>query len=264
MASATLSSRDLNVLEKIKDPEFDPAAVVRLEASLPADPHIKDADTYRQVAERERKIVLEMHQADTQPESAETQDKVASTYIDAVVGFDKLINEYPDYASARNNRAQALRRLYGDTMMVAQLEQSPQAMIPHSKDIQEQSRLANKTLADLDKAIELLSPKSPWQALSPTAAKTLSLAHTQRAAIYLATSKLVARGLPQVAHDRKEGDWTALEFEGAASRDFAVGGKFGNHIAKGLAVSTNPTAKLCGQMVQEMMRKEYGEDFARS
>jgi hypothetical protein len=36
-----------------------------------------------------------------------------------------------------------------------------------------------------------------------------------------------------------------------------MGGRYGNEIAKALAVSTNPTAKLCGEMVREAMRKEY-------
>jgi len=54
-----------------------------------------------------------------------------------------------------------------------------------------------------------------------------------------------------------EAQWTAVDFEENASRDFMMGGKFGNEIAKALAVSTNPTAKLCGDMVREAMRKEY-------
>ncbi|ELQ38676.1 hypothetical protein OOU_Y34scaffold00533g60 [Pyricularia oryzae Y34] len=237
MASATLSSRDMNVLEKIKDPEFDPAAVVRLEASLPADPHIKDADVYKKVVERERGIVAQMQQAEDQLEKADAQDAVEATYRKAVLSFDELIQEYPDYASARNNRAQALRRLYGDTMMLPQKEPSPQALVPKIDDTEEHSRVVNKTLADLDRAIELLSPRTPWQALSPAAANTLSLAHTQRAAIYLAASKLVAQGVPQISHGRKESSWRTLEFEAAASRDFAIGGRYGNDIAKGLATS---------------------------
>jgi hypothetical protein len=36
-----------------------------------------------------------------------------------------------------------------------------------------------------------------------------------------------------------------------------MGGRYGNEIAKALAVSANPTAKLCGEMVREAMRKEY-------
>ncbi len=34
-------------------------------------------------------------------------------------------------------------------------------------------------------------------------------------------------------------------------------------LQRGLAVSTNPTAKLCGQIVREAMKKEYGAAFAQ-
>ena len=54
-----------------------------------------------------------------------------------------------------------------------------------------------------------------------------------------------------------EAHWKAIEFEEHASRDFMLGGRYGNEIAKALAVSANPTAKLCGEMVREAMRKEY-------
>jgi hypothetical protein len=56
---------------------------------------------------------------------------------------------------------------------------------------------------------------------------------------------------------RREAKWSAVDFEENASKDFMMGGRFGNEIAKALAVSTNPTAKLCGEMVREAMRKEY-------
>ena len=55
----------------------------------------------------------------------------------------------------------------------------------------------------------------------------------------------------------KEAKWSSIVFEEAASRDFMMAGRYGNEIGKGLAVSTNPTAKLCGEMVKEAMRKEY-------
>jgi hypothetical protein len=56
---------------------------------------------------------------------------------------------------------------------------------------------------------------------------------------------------------RKEASWKTIDFEENASRDFMMGGRYGNEIAKALAVSTNPTAKLCGEMVRGAMRKEY-------
>jgi hypothetical protein len=37
-----------------------------------------------------------------------------------------------------------------------------------------------------------------------------------------------------------------------------LGGRYGNEIARALAVSANPTAKLCGEMVREALRKEFG------
>ena len=120
--------------------------------------------------------------------------------------------------------------------------------------------MAQTVLSDLDQAISLLTPVGRYPRLSPQAARTLSLAHTQRGAIYHMTAKMLALGAVSVPDGRREAGWTKLEFEENASRDFAMGGRYGNEIAKGLAVSTNPTAKLCGQMVREAMKKEYGAD----
>jgi len=54
---------------------------------------------------------------------------------------------------------------------------------------------------------------------------------------------------------------TALEE--LASRDFALGGRYGNKIARQLSVQTNPYAKACGAIVKEALRKER-EEFAGS
>lgn len=56
---------------------------------------------------------------------------------------------------------------------------------------------------------------------------------------------------------RIDEDWTVEDLEELASRDFMMGGRYGNEIARGLAVATNPTAKLCGSIVREAMRKEF-------
>jgi hypothetical protein len=34
-----------------------------------------------------------------------------------------------------------------------------------------------------------------------------------------------------------------------------MGGRYGNEVAKALAVSMNPTAKLCGEIVKDAMRR---------
>lgn len=62
----------------------------------------------------------------------------------------------------------------------------------------------------------------------------------------------------RIEEGRKEREWRTVRFEEEASRDFIVGGRFGNEIAKALAVASNPTAKLCGEMVKEAMKNEYG------
>jgi len=264
MVSVSLSRRDINVLGKIKDPEADPSLTVYVDSALPKDPHIRDPQVYAKLSQQERAIILSIQNFESQHagrSSSESDSDVIEGYRDCVTKFGDIINEYPHYASARNNRAQALRRLCGDSMLVGGAPQLPQALL---RSIDEAQRLdmANMVLTDLDQAISLLTPAGRFPRLSPQASRTLSLVHTQRAAIYLMTSKLLALGTVCVPRGRREACWSKLEFEENASKDFEMGGRYGNEIAKGLAVSTNPTAKLCGQMVREAMRKGYGPDFA--
>ncbi|KAI0013323.1 hypothetical protein F4779DRAFT_446543 [Xylariaceae sp. FL0662B] len=262
MAAISLTRHDINILEKIKDPESNPSAAVTVDATLPRDPNITDTSVYSRVSQKERDIVLAMQRLELQL----AQTKPGSTtepiqeYHQCVSRLGELISEFPNYASARNNRAQALRRLYGDTMLLPG-EREPRALLPEA-DESAVSQAAVMALSDLDGAIMLLAPNSRLASISPQAGKTLSLAHTQRAAIYHVTAKSLQAGRTANAPGRKEEKWTKIDFEEAASRDFALGGRYGNEIAKGLAVSTNPTAKLCGQMVREAMKKEYGPAFA--
>lgn len=264
MASATsLSTRDVNVLEKIKDPEFDPNSGVITDLSLPRDPHVIDTSVYERVMAKERQIIqtiqkLEMDFSRSMAE--DSNESTAKAYKECAAGFDELISEFPRYASARNNRAQIVRRLYGDAMLLSETTSMPMPLIEQPE--KEEKRKAAKTaLEDLETSISLLSPATLTTPMSPQAARTLSMAHTQRAAIYLKTSKLMSHRDVDVSTDRKEVGWSKLDFEEAASQDLALGGRYGNQVAKGLAVSVNPTAKLCGQMVREAMKKEYGPSF---
>ncbi|KZL78928.1 hypothetical protein CI238_02291 [Colletotrichum incanum] len=262
MASMGLSRRDANVLDKIKDPESDPSANVMLDPSLPRDPHITDTSVYERVIQKEREIILSMQQLELQLAGLrpKTVTEPVQEYKDLLLKLDNFIEEYPNYASARNNRVQALRRLYGDTMLLAGAPATPQRLI-ENPELAELTRQAKTALEDIKKSIALLTPRTMFGAMSPQAAKTLSLAYTQRAAIYHTTAKIIDEHAVHVDESRREARWTKLEFEEAASRDFAYGGRYGNEIAKGLAVSTNPTAKLCGQMVREAMKKEYGPSY---
>ncbi|KAK3397346.1 hypothetical protein B0T20DRAFT_255287 [Sordaria brevicollis] len=266
MAYVSLSTRDLNVLEKIQDPEYDPARIVQVDMNLPKDPNFKDQAVYEKVAQLEREIILPIQQlelANAKPaaQGATDVEGTIQGYRNCITQLGSLIQDYPDYASARNNRAQAMRRLVGDSMLICGSKKLPQALI---RDIDDAERLqmAETALSDLDRAISLLTPTTPQTKVSQNVARTLSNAHTQRAAIYHMTSKLMEDNILAVPQGRREGSWSKLEFEENASRDFAMGGRYGNEIAKALAVSTNPTAKLCGQMVREALKKEYGPAYS--
>ncbi|KAG6360309.1 hypothetical protein INS49_011366 [Diaporthe citri] len=264
MASVSLSTRDLNILEKIQDPEFDPSQVVQVDETLPKDPHITDVTEYERIATEERRLILTVQQAEIQlaGPGPKTGLDFLKTYEECVAGLSELVSTNPSYASARNNRAQATRRLHGDGMLVSGLEPSDSPLVVDC-DSDERRSAARRTLWDLDTCISLLTPSGSYPRLSRQAARTLSSAHTQRAAIYHQTSKMLAKGgVLNVDQERAEAGWEKIDFEEAASRDFALGGRYGNEVAKGLAVSTNPTAKLCGQMVREAMKKEYGPAFS--
>lgn len=260
MAAATLTSRDLFVLEKIKDPESGPSAPIMIDNSLPKDPRITDSTTYQNIVQRESSIISSIQQGELQLSLEKNQPSSAllSIYQQAVALLDDLITEFSEYASARNNRAQAMRRIYGDEMLVQGSNRS--TALDQSCPEQELMDASEKVLSDLDAVISLLSPPTSFAAISPQAARTLSQAHTQKGAIYHLSAKHL---LPQcenlrVDARRKEAGWSKIDFEENASRHFMLGGRYGNEIAKALAVVSNPTAKLCGEMVREAMINEYG------
>ncbi|KAI8296995.1 Tetratricopeptide repeat protein 36 [Colletotrichum sp. SAR11_59] len=225
MTVVGLSQHDVNVLDKIKDPESDPSANILLDPSLPRDPQITDTSVYERVIQKEREIVLSMQQLELQmaglrPKTAIEPVQEYRALLSKLEGF---ISEYPNYASARNNRVQALRRLYGDTLLLAEAPATSQRLVEHP-DVAEMSLQAKVALEDIERSIVLLTPGTIYGAMSPQAAKTLSLAYTQRAAIYHMTAKLVPRFKVRVDEERRESNWSKLEFEEAASRDFALGG----------------------------------------
>jgi hypothetical protein len=260
MDAASLSRRDENVLDKIKDPEFNPVTAVIVDPSLPKDPAVTDPALYERVSQREKDIIKSMQQLEMQLAGlkvAETAADPIAEYQACVTRLGSLISDFPRYGSARNNRAQALRRLYGDTLLSQTTD--TQALIQDASP-QGRAQAAMTVLADLDEAVSLLTPKSMFASISPVAGKTLSLAHTQRAAIYHTAAKSSSECQLDLG-ERREMGWSKIDFETAASRDFALGGRYGNEIAKSLAVATNPTAKLCGQIVREAMRREYGPAF---
>lgn len=286
MAGFSLSRQDIDILGKILDPESSADGVPRQDASLPKDPHITDPGEYAQVSQQERDLVLTLQQADMELAGlgSRTLPDPLATYRTAVEELGQLVSKYPKYASAMNNRAQALRRLYGDSMLLVsepavkseQTEQTetgdsgitaaPPAILPAgAATSEERTQAAETVLVDLERAIALLlpmeSPSASPAALSPTATKTLAQAFTQRGVLYYETSRQLGAGkICNSLVNRPEAKWSKEVFEEAAARSLDLGGRFGSELARELAVQINPTAKLCGQIVQQMMSDEYNPE----
>jgi hypothetical protein len=171
MASASLTDHDLFILEKIKDPESGPFITVFIDSSLPQDPYITDDTIYQNISHSERGIIssiqdIELQIAKLKPASSASP---LSQYLSCVKRLDELVEEHPSYASARNNRAQALRRIYGDGMLVkGNSEKSTDEAVPLDLEASEESLIAtSKTvLDDLGTAIILLTPATPFMSIS--------------------------------------------------------------------------------------------------
>lgn len=263
MTCVALSKHDINILEKIKDPESNPLTGIVLDSSLPRDPNITDPGVYERVVQKEREIIRSIQKIEAQlmrPGPDQGKDLAIDGYKKCLSAIEDIISQHPDYASARNNRVQIFRRLYGDAVLLSETSDNPMPLI-ENLEAADKKQIAVTALTDMETSVKLLSPPSLASPISPQVARTLSMAHTQRAAVYLKTAKLLLHRSLDVDDSLPESKWEKLDFEEAASRDLALGGRYGNPIAKGLAVSVNPTAKLCGQIVREAMKKEYGPSF---
>jgi hypothetical protein len=267
-STSSLSSHDISILSKIADPESSPSSPLLLDPSLPKDPY-HDPSTYLKISTSEKQIISEIQSIELQiaglrpliPNTASLLEQ----YHSAIKKLDELSSEYPKYASVRNNRVQALRRVYGDGVLIKASQSTilKNEAQPLEKSTTESTliKISTTILTDLSTAIALLTPP-PFSPLSHVSAKTLSSLYTQRGALYHYTAKQLS-GNPSstnllLSEEMKEASWTASDFEEAAARDFMMGGRYGNEVAKALAVSVNPTAKLCGEMVRDAMRREFG------
>jgi len=246
--SLELTGNDSAVLSQLFDPEAVPIPSILVDSSLPDEPRFENRHILAEIKEQEKAIVKRVEAALKEHERSWKQTAALDEAYDALTG---LIDAYPQCASFRNNRAQLLRLKHGDNLII------PRVSFGVSYGLL--SRGAT-VVADLDSAISLLSPSIPQAAVSPGQCRTLAQAHTQRGALFYAASKTLAT-YTYVPYVRAPvgglAAWTSLDFEQAASRDFFMGGRYGNEVAKALAVHTNPTAKMCGQMVQEAMKREY-------
>ena len=288
MSPSKLTPHDTGVLMKIKDPE-SPISPVLIDENLRRDPHIMDMSVYDSIVETEKAILKTIITLDseqiiwlngndhTADRSRSRRSKQLANWLSCILRLDQLIEKHPSYASAKNNRVQALRTMYGDGMLVkcySLYEDGRGCQVPDAYpalDAQSQNNdvtmqlVARKVLQDLNSGIDLLAPKTPFTAVSPTQAKTLSQLYTQRGQIYFAAAKKLGMASGNVkaefrdSKNTKEGLWSKMDFEENASVDFLTGGRYGNDLAKAVAVQINPMAKLCGGIVKEAMMREYGD-----
>ncbi|KZF26803.1 hypothetical protein L228DRAFT_19001 [Xylona heveae TC161] len=254
-----LTKKDASTLDQIFDPESTPSPAINISSDAPDDPHIKDSQLLEELKKREKDaiVLLEKNVSSELGGKARVDPSIYKQVLDEL---SELISEEPSYASVRNNRAQLLRLQHGDHVLV--IAWSPTAA---GKEKQ-QASIAETILTDLDTALDLLTPTSSTVSLSRSQARTLAQAHTQRAALLYTASKDAASHDMMKRQWRPVGNkfegWTADRFEEAASRDFFLGGLYGNELSKAMAVHTNPHAKLCGAIIQEALRKEYAPGLA--
>jgi hypothetical protein len=230
MASATrLTNNDAAILSALFDPEASLAPKPEICSSLSTG---DNTGTLESAQAEERDILTLIERND----SAETGSAAA------VAAFDELIRHYPRYGSAYNTRAQARRMCYP----FEELLQHPQEL--------------NNIIIDLATAISLSSPLPGIQGASPAQARVLAAAYTHRAfLLWKASRSTLPPGLLQTVDGLSGASSETLE--DMASRDFQAGARYGNQIAKQLAVKTNPYAKLCGQIVKEALQREMSTYF---
>ena len=253
----SLTSNDSAVLQALFDAESSPSpssSHITTDASLPPLPHISPS-ILPALQARELEAIKPLNTPEhTKPEAAAI--KSAITHLDAI------IQEHEDYASAYVNRAQAYRLLIDSS--TASLEQATS----HCASL----------LNDLARAISLLTPAQPTAPVSPLTARVLANAHTHRAYLLYRASraKSTSSDSTSISTSSPESERTVSvlpahlremssdALEEMASYDFSLGGRYGNPVAKELAVRTNPYAKMCGAIVRDAMRGEIEEWLGRN
>jgi hypothetical protein len=233
--AAVLTSNDAAVLSALFDPESSPSSFMSASKTAPSFPHISDP------------ILLELQKQEIRAIQSLNDESPSEFAIEtAISNLSFLIRSHPKYAPAYLNRAQATRLLI-----------SPEDSLFTLQNIDRTSR----ALSDLNKAISFESPSSHTDPISDLQASLLSKAHTHRGYILLKASQAAKQ--PESTLPIELAGMNSEQLEELASKDFFVGGRFGNKLARELSVKTNPYAKMCGVIVQEAMKQER-EDYERA
>lgn len=223
----------------------------------------------------------------------------ASTLRTAIDALSALIIQHPNHASAYNNRAQATRLLLGDDLRVNEAVWTDLgtaiALLGGTKasSSSSSSNLETSSTSQVVVVVVVVSKHN---------ASVLSKAYTQRAwMLWKLAKSSPAKGTtedstnsPFFAEQRdfdfpkadsedniitpsSKSSFTEQQnlpaqlrglsrndLEELASRDFTMGGRYGDESARGMAVRTSPYAKLCGQIVQEAMKGDFVGGWPRS
>jgi hypothetical protein len=226
--ATSLSSRDNLVLQSLFDPEASSVPAADKSPATTSLPHFTE-DIFSTIEKREHSIL--------QPLAAEQQSK---TVIESVIEkLSQLIDEYPQYASAYVNRAQASRLLVDVEDLFS------------SKHVSESARIFD----DLSRGIEYATPTDSSSSVSTHQSKVLATAYTHRGFLLLKVADMVNNG--RTVHGVKSlATSNAAGIEEIASEDFARGGRYGNPLGKQMAIRTNPYAKMCGAIVKDALQQE--------
>lgn len=226
--ATSLSSRDNLVLQSLFDPEASSAPAADKSPATTSLPHFTE-DVFSAIEKREHGIL--------QPLATEQQSK--SVVESVIQKLSQLIDEFPQYASAYVNRAQASRLLINVEDLFSSKHESESARI----------------FADLSRGIELATPSDSSGSASAHQSKVLATAYTHRGFLLLKVADMIKKshvihGVSSLANSSADG------IEEIASEDFARGGRYGNPLGKQMAVRTNPYAKMCGAIVKDALQQE--------
>jgi hypothetical protein len=259
----SLSQGDELILNQVFEPESSPEAPkILVDASLPPDPHISDLPLLKELREREVDAIQMVEQQSQRPnlssvpfssQKVDNDTDKERIYSEALSILSELISQYPNYASAYNNRAQLHRWRFGDQL------------ISSSTTDQEIQSALEATVSDLREAISLSSPVGVNSKVSPQQAKLLMQAWTQLGAVFWNLGKsskdnqnsglsCSSRGKESSTSDWV--NWDGTRFEEESSRCFFMAGMYGSDFGRNLAVKMNPYARLCGSIVKEALKRE--------
>ena len=235
MAAATmLSTNDRCVLSALFDAEGIPSKATG--SSKDPSASIQYVQKYSEqtlhtLRDQERRVLCSLNQE--QPSVQDIEEGIAQ--------LSQIISQYPEYASAYNNRAQAIRMMVGD-------------------DLAKPDAGSSTMYSDLCEAIRLACSSDPETTLSSQDIAVLQAAYTHRGHLLYKASKTIAKNpVSKKALPRELQTSGSERLEKLAAADFRLGGEFGNEIARQMAVQLNPYAKLCGEIVREAMIKDMEE-----